>query len=55
VSLTETIFFPMISLTGIRKQYSSQIVFDNVNVSFYDDDRVALIGRNGTGKTLCCV
>jgi ATP-binding cassette subfamily F protein 3 len=41
----------MISLTGIRKQYSSQIVFDNVNVSFYDDDRVALIGRNGTGKT----
>ena len=41
----------MISLTGVRKQYSSQIVFDNLNVSFYDDDRVALVGRNGTGKT----
>jgi ATP-binding cassette subfamily F protein 3 len=41
----------MISLQGIRQQYSSQIVFDNLNVSFFDDDRVALIGRNGTGKT----
>jgi ATP-binding cassette subfamily F protein 3 len=41
----------MISLQGIRQQYSSQIVFNNLNVSFYDDDRVALIGRNGTGKT----
>ena len=42
---------PMISLQGIRQQYSSQIVFKNLNVSFYDEDRVALIGRNGTGKT----
>jgi ATP-binding cassette subfamily F protein 3 len=41
----------MISLNGIKKQYSGQIVFNNLNVSFYDDDRVALIGRNGTGKT----
>jgi ATP-binding cassette subfamily F protein 3 len=46
-------YFPatMISLQGIRQQYSSQVVFNNLNVSFYDDDRVALIGRNGTGKT----
>ncbi len=41
----------MISLQGIRKQYSSQIIFENMNVSFFDDDRIALIGRNGTGKT----
>jgi ATP-binding cassette subfamily F protein 3 len=41
----------MISLTGIKKQYSSQVIFNNLNISFYDDDRVALIGRNGTGKT----
>ncbi len=41
----------MISLQGIRQQYSSQVVFNNLNVSFYDDDRIALIGRNGTGKT----
>jgi ATP-binding cassette, subfamily F, member 3 len=41
----------MISLSGIKKQYSSQIIFNNLNISFYDDDRVALIGRNGTGKT----
>jgi len=41
----------MISLQSIGLQYSSQIVFDNLNASFYDDDRVALIGRNGTGKT----
>ena len=41
----------MISLTGIKKQYSSQFIFNNLNISFYDDDRVALIGRNGTGKT----
>ncbi len=41
----------MISLAGIRKQYASQIVFNNLSVSFYDNDRVALIGRNGTGKT----
>jgi ATP-binding cassette, subfamily F, member 3 len=41
----------MISLQGVRQQYSSQTVFDNLNVSFYDDDRVALVGRNGTGKT----
>ena len=48
---TEVFYIAMISLTGIRKQYSSQIVFNNLNVSFYDNDRVALIGRNGTGKT----
>jgi ATP-binding cassette subfamily F protein 3 len=41
----------MISFQGVRQQYSSQIVFNDLNVSFYDDDRVALIGRNGTGKT----
>ncbi|HUI93273.1 MAG TPA: ABC-F family ATP-binding cassette domain-containing protein [Chitinivibrionales bacterium] len=41
----------MISLTGIKKHYSSQVIFNNLNISFYDDDRVALIGRNGTGKT----
>jgi ATP-binding cassette subfamily F protein 3 len=41
----------MITLSGVRKQYGSQVVFDNMSASFFEKDRVALIGKNGTGKT----
>jgi|WetSurMetagenome_2_1015567.scaffolds.fasta_scaffold00209_16 ATP-binding cassette, subfamily F, member 3 len=41
----------MISFAGVRKRHAHQVVFDNLSVSFNDGDRVALIGRNGAGKT----
>lgn len=41
----------MISLSGVRKRHAHQLVFDSLSVSFNDSDRVALVGRNGAGKT----
>ena len=41
----------MISLSSVRKRHAHQLVFDSLSVSFNDNDRVALVGRNGAGKT----
>lgn len=41
----------MISIQNIKKQYGRKILFDNASASFTDQQRVGLIGANGTGKT----
>jgi ATP-binding cassette, subfamily F, member 3 len=41
----------MISIQNIKKQYGKKILFNNLSVSFTDQQRVGLIGANGSGKT----
>lgn len=39
------------SVNEISKMYGGNTVFNNIGFEVYDGDRIALVGRNGTGKT----
>ena len=41
----------MISIQGLRVEFSARPLFDNVSFVVNDNDRIALVGRNGAGKT----
>jgi ATP-binding cassette subfamily F protein 3 len=41
----------MISIQNVKKRYGRQILFDDLTISFTDQQRVGLIGANGSGKT----
>jgi len=41
----------MLSVDGISKSYADQELFSGVNFTVGMSDRIAVIGRNGTGKT----
>ena len=41
----------MIRIENLRKSFSDQDLFDDVNWFLGDRDRIGLIGRNGTGKS----
>jgi ATP-binding cassette subfamily F protein 3 len=41
----------MLTVTGISKSYSGQELFSGVSFTVGMSDRIAVIGRNGTGKT----
>ncbi|RLC67847.1 MAG: ABC transporter ATP-binding protein [Chloroflexi bacterium] len=41
----------MLNVTGISKSYSDQELFSGVSFNVGMSDRIAVIGRNGTGKT----
>lgn len=41
----------MLSVTGISKSYSNGELFSGVSFTVGMSDRIAVIGRNGTGKT----
>jgi len=41
----------MLSLDGLCKYFGDRAVFDHVNWSMGDDDRVGLVGLNGAGKS----
>jgi ATP-binding cassette subfamily F protein 3 len=41
----------MLSLDGLCKYFGDRAVFDHVNWSMADDDRVGLVGLNGAGKS----
>jgi ATP-binding cassette subfamily F protein 3 len=41
----------VVALTHIRKAYDSNVVYEDLNLSLYRGDRVALVGPNGAGKT----
>lgn len=47
------VFFIMIelSLQNISKYYGANKVFDSISLELHSDARLALIGKNGTGKT----
>ncbi len=41
----------LISLNEIKLSFGEPLLFDNLNLQIEKDERVALIGRNGVGKT----
>ena len=41
----------MLTVTGLRRSFGSQVVFDGANWSVGERDRVALVGANGSGKS----
>ncbi len=41
----------MITLQNISKYYGSDVLFENVNLSIQENDKTAIIGDNGVGKT----
>lgn len=41
----------MISLQNVAKIYGSEVLFQNVDLSIHETDKVAIIGDNGVGKS----
>ncbi|MDR2426625.1 MAG: ATP-binding cassette domain-containing protein [Endomicrobium sp.] len=41
----------MIKIANLNKSFGSRILFDNLNLSVNEKERVGLVGRNGHGKT----
>jgi len=41
----------ILNLNNIIKSYGGEILLDDVSLEIFQGDRIALIGRNGTGKT----
>jgi len=44
-------FDEVISLRGVSKSFGNLTLFENMTFSLHHGDRLAIIGRNGTGKT----
>ncbi|MCL2845491.1 MAG: ABC-F family ATP-binding cassette domain-containing protein [Chitinivibrionia bacterium] len=42
----------MIQISNISKRFSEKLLYENVNLSLQSGNRYALIGNNGTGKTI---
>jgi len=43
-----------IRLTDIHKQYGTQVILDGASVEIGEGDKIAVIGRNGAGKSTMC-
>jgi len=41
----------MISLKKISKNFNGRIVLQNVNLSIFEHESIALVGANGSGKS----
>ncbi|MCH5220826.1 MAG: ABC-F family ATP-binding cassette domain-containing protein [Muribaculaceae bacterium] len=41
----------MISINNLSVEFSSQLLFDNINYVINPKDKIALVGKNGAGKT----
>lgn len=41
----------MIILKNITKEYGTKTVLDNINLTVYDGEKIAIIGNNGEGKS----
>ena len=39
----------MIQLNGLSLSFGTQIVFDSLSVTVSNDEKVGLVGRNGSG------
>ncbi len=43
--------FDVLNIENAKKQYSANLLFENLNLKIYKGDKVCLIGENGVGKT----
>ncbi len=41
----------MISVNNLTIEFSSQVLFDNINYVINPKDKIALVGKNGAGKS----
>ena len=41
----------MISINNLSVEFSAKSLFDNINYVINDRDRIALVGKNGAGKS----
>ena len=44
-------FAPMISIQNLKVEFSARPLFDNINYVINKNDRIALVGKNGAGKS----
>ena len=42
---------PVLAATNLEHQYGDDLILDGVSISIEDDERVGVVGRNGTGKS----
>jgi len=43
--------FSMISIQGLKVEFGSQVLFENISYVINKRDKIALVGKNGAGKT----
>ncbi|MEN8905791.1 MAG: ribosomal protection-like ABC-F family protein [Clostridiales bacterium] len=41
----------IISLNDVSKKYGDRLLWENINLNVYKDEKIAILGKNGTGKT----
>jgi ATP-binding cassette subfamily F protein uup len=41
----------LLSCTGLRKSFSSRVLFENISLGISEGERLGMIGRNGAGKS----
>lgn len=42
---------PILELKNLKKTYGNKLIFENVSFEVNEKDKIAIVGRNGTGKT----
>ena len=45
---------PLIAIEGATAAYGDRVVLDRINLTLLPDDRIALLGANGNGKSTFC-
>lgn len=41
----------MITLSNVEKQYGDKLLFEKLNISIYDGEKVGVVGSNGSGMS----
>lgn len=41
----------VITLSNVEKQYGDKLLFEKINISIYDGEKVGVVGSNGSGKS----
>ena len=42
----------MLQLLKLHKEVGDKVIFDSIDLSIYDGEKVGIIGNNGVGKLL---